>query len=56
MAPAFTPILWLAGIGMIGDEFQTSQVPFKWWMYWIVSACFLFFHILHTGLVYARAT
>jgi len=54
LAPAFTPILWLAGIGMIGDELQLPRIPFKPWMYWTVSGLFLLFHNLHAFTVYSR--
>jgi hypothetical protein len=54
MAPAYTPIVWLLGIGMIGDEFFLPGVAFKPWMYWALSALFLVFHNLHTALVYSR--
>jgi hypothetical protein len=54
LAPAYMPILWLTGIGMIGDEAHFSRVPFKPWMYWTVSALFLLFHNLHAFTVYSR--
>jgi hypothetical protein len=54
MAPAFTPAIWLCGIGLIGDRLQSSAVPYKPWMYWTVSAFFLLFHNLHAATVYGR--
>ncbi len=54
MAPAYTPILWLAGITLVGDEFVLSNAPLQPWIYGSLAAAFLVFHILHTGLVYSR--
>lgn len=54
LAPAYTPIVWLTGIGLIGDEPQLLWVPFKPSMYWAVSALFLLFHNVHTLMVYSR--
>ena len=56
LAPAFTPLVWLAGIGLIGDQLQFSGVGFKPWMYWAVSALFLLFHNLHAFTVYSRGS
>lgn len=54
MAPAYTPILWLSGIGLIGDELHFQRIHFKPWMYWALSALFLIFHNLHAATVYSR--
>jgi hypothetical protein len=54
LAPAFTPILWLAGIGLIGKELQIPGVPFKPWIYGTLSALFLVFHNLHAATVFSR--
>ena len=54
VAPAYTPIVWLTGIGMIGDELWIPRVPFRSWMYWTISALFLLFHNLHAVTVYSR--
>jgi hypothetical protein len=54
LAPAYTPILWLVGIGLIGNELHFQKVPFKPWMYWALSALFLLFHNLHAATVYSR--
>jgi hypothetical protein len=54
MAPAYTPVIWLAGIGLIGHQLQFSTVPFKPWMYWALSAAFLTFHNLHCFTIYSR--
>jgi hypothetical protein len=54
MAPAFTPIIWLVGIGLLGGQLLFTTVPFRSWMYWILSALFLVFHNLHAATVYSR--
>jgi len=54
MAPAYTPTVWLAGMGLIGDELLFPRIPFKPWMYWNISASFLLFHNLHAYTVYSR--
>jgi hypothetical protein len=54
MAPAYTPILWLVGIGLIGDVLVFPRAFFGPWMYWALSALFLLFHNLHTAIVYSR--
>ncbi len=54
LAPAYTPIVWLTGIGLIGDELLLPQVPFRPWMYWSLSGLFLLFHNLHAVLVSSR--
>ncbi|MFZ1085654.1 MAG: hypothetical protein WAN35_11875 [Terracidiphilus sp.] len=53
-APACTPIVWLAGIGLIGDELLFPKISFKPWIYWTISALFLFFHNWHAATVYFR--
>ena len=32
VAPAYTPLLWLAGLGLIGRRFYVPSA-FRWWMY-----------------------
>jgi hypothetical protein len=55
LAPAYTPLIWLAGIGLIGNEPLAPRVPVRPWVYWASSAFFLLCHNLHAGLVYGRA-
>ena len=54
MAPAYTPILWLAGIALVGDEFRWPKASLQPWMYGSLAAVFLVLHNLHIGLVYSR--
>ena len=54
LAPAYTPMIWLIGIGLMGNQLQISSVPFNRWTYWSLSATFLLFHNLHAFTVYSR--
>jgi len=53
MAPAYTPLIWLAGIGLIGDTlfFRVAYSP---WLYIALSFLFLAFHNIHAWVVYKR--
>jgi len=51
MAPAYTPLLWLLGIGLIGDSFYFN-FTFKRWFFILASIIFLVFHNLHTYMVF----
>ena len=54
MAPAYTPLVWLAGVALAGRTlfFPVAYSP---WIYAGVSAVFLVYHNLHAWLVYSRA-
>jgi hypothetical protein len=53
LAPAYTPLFWLIGIGLIGDALYFN-IPFKRWLYFLVVITFLIFHNWHTYLIYFR--
>jgi len=53
IAPAYTPLIWLLGIGMIGDTLFL-RVAYSPWVYLALSAVFLAFHNIHAGIVYKR--
>ena len=53
LAPAYTPLFWLIGIGFIGNSFYFN-IPFKRWVYFLVVIIFLIFHNWHTYLIYFR--
>ena len=46
LAPAYTPLLWLTGIGMISN----------WWPYSLISFVFVGVHVGHWWQVYAVVT
>lgn len=50
-APAYTPLIWLAGIALIGDSFSFS-IPYKRWIFVAISTVFLATHIGHAVFVY----
>lgn len=53
LAPAYTPLFWLIGIGFIGDALYFN-IPFKRWLYFLVVIIFIIFHNWHTYLIYFR--
>ena len=52
-APAYTPLIWLAGIGLIGGTLYFSS-PYRSWMYFTLSIIFIGFHLSHILLVYLK--
>ena len=53
MAPAYTPLLWLTGIGLIGNAFY-FHLPYRQWLFIFASLVFLTFHNFHTLTIYFR--
>ncbi len=53
MAPAYTPILWLAGIALIADSFY-FKLPYRWYYYLSLSAIFVALHCWHAWVVWGR--
>jgi len=53
MAPAYTPLLWLSGIGLIGNAFYFN-LPYRRWLFIFTSLVFLTFHNFHTLSIYFR--
>ena len=51
VAPAYTPIVWLIGLGLIGRRLYVPS-PFKPWMYVVLACGFVAFHVTHAHLVY----
>ena len=54
LAPAYTPLLWLLGIALIGNSLYFTSVPYEWWYYFAGVVLFLTFHLSHAWIVYAR--
>jgi hypothetical protein len=52
-APAYTPAVWLAGIGLMADRYYFTAA-FSVWHYFLPAVLFLVFHISHTVTVYSR--
>jgi hypothetical protein len=53
LAPAYTPIIWLVGIALIGSTLYFSS-PYRSWMYIALSIVFIAFHLSHALIVYFR--
>lgn len=53
LAPAYTPLLWLAGVGLVGREFY-GRLPYSPWLYVALAAGFVAFHLTHAAIVYMR--
>lgn len=53
LAPGYTPVLWLAGIGLIGNTLFLP-IPYSPWIYMALAAAFLAFHNTHAAIVYRR--
>lgn len=51
LSPAYTPALWLIGIGLIGNSFYFN-LPYKRWIFMSLSIIFLVFHNIHTYKIY----
>lgn len=54
IAPAYTPLLWLLGIALLGRQLFWGAF-YRWWMYLVLVLPFLATHVLHTAMVYARS-
>jgi len=53
LAPAYTSLIWLIGIGLIGDKLF-ARVPYKPIAYITIATIFVVFHTTHTYIVYTR--
>jgi len=53
LAPAYTPLIWLAGIGLVGSSLYFPG-PYRSWMYCAAAVLFIGFHVAHTLMVYLR--
>ena len=53
VAPAYTPLVWLTGLGLIGRRLYVPS-PYRRWMYVALACGFVAFHVTHTSIVYAR--
>ena len=53
LAPAYTTIIWLIGIGLIGNKLFI-KIPYHPIIYITISAVFVFVHTTHAYIVYTR--
>lgn len=52
-APAYTPLIWLVGIGLVADSFYFNR-KYKPWYFISIAVLFLLFHNFHTITVFLR--
>ena len=53
LAPAYTPLIWLAGLGLIGRRLYWPW-PYRWWVYVGLACGFIALHVAHASIVYTR--
>lgn len=53
-APAWTPLLWLFGIGLVADASRLRRFGFILPIYWTAAIAFCVFHSIHALTVFAR--
>ena len=52
-APAYTTLIWFAGIGLIGSSLFIN-IPYHCSVYLVISALFVNLHTIHVYIVYSR--
>ena len=53
LAPAYTPLVWLAGLGLIGRRLYWPSL-YQWWVYIGLACGFVVLHVRHASIVYAQ--
>ena len=53
LAPAYTPLVWLAGVGLIGRRLYWPS-PYRWWVYIGLACGFVVLHVTHASILYSR--
>lgn len=53
MAPAYTPLIWLIGVGLIGGQ-SRIKIPYLSQVYILLSVLFVLVHTLHSCIVFQR--
>jgi hypothetical protein len=53
LAPAYTPVIWLAGLALLGRRLFWGDF-YRWWMYLVPALLFIIAHISHASLIYVR--
>ncbi|AVX03210.1 hypothetical protein MXMO3_00677 [Maritalea myrionectae] len=54
LAPSYTPLIWIFGIGLIGDQSMIPQLARPRLYFWVLAGIFLSAHIAHASLVFSR--
>ncbi len=55
LASAYTPLIWLTGLGLVGRRLYIGW-SYRWWVYVGLACGFVAFHVTHASIVYARNT
>lgn len=55
MAPAYTPAIWIIGLGMIGTRNIAFGQVWVRWLYWIAAVVFIASHNAHAWLIFSRS-
>jgi hypothetical protein len=53
LAPAYTPLIWLLGLAMLGQRLYWGNF-YRWWMYLVPASVSMAAHISHAVLVHSR--
>ena len=53
LAPAYTPLIWLTGIGLIGDRLFFG-IEYHPWIFFAAAFLFVVSHTAHTYIIYKR--
>ena len=53
LAPSYTPLVWLAGLALIGRRLY-GPWPYRWWVYVVLAGGFITLHVTHASIVYGR--
>ena len=54
LAPAYTPLIWLVGIGLVGSSLY---IPVPYWpgIYLVCAVLFIAAHVSHASIVYLKS-
>lgn len=55
LAPAYTPALWLTGIGLTCRRLYW-RLPYRFWIYIALGFAFVAFHVTHAVIAYERVS
>jgi len=53
LAPAYTPIVWLFGLALLGGRLFWGHI-YRWWVYLVLALLFDLSHVSHAFIVYSR--
>ena len=53
-APAFTSIIWLLGIGLVGKDLVIKKIPYNRIVFITLSIIFVVFHTMHAVMAYSN--